>query len=146
LLLQATAAAEKAKAAVGQNASSLRSMTDRKDAMLSTLDHAKMQEAMNAAEERMTSTLGDTVPTVAEVQRKIDARLAKARARSELLASQVVDPDPAMLEVEQAQISAAAQARLSAMRVQLGLPLSVVSNEPRELPAPRVEQDKRATR
>src|SRR5262249_14677810 len=72
-VLQATAAAERAKAAVTQNAAAVRAATDRKDAMLSDLDHAKMQEAMNRAEERLSSTLGEHVPTVAEVQRKIDS-------------------------------------------------------------------------
>ena len=135
-VLQATAAAERAKTAVNQNAAALRAVTDRKDAMLSDLDHAKMQEAMNRAEERLSSTLGDYVPTVAEVQRKIDSRLARSRGRAELLAVQAVDSDPNLLEVERAQGSAAAQARLAALRADLGLP-AVALVAPLELPAPR---------
>jgi hypothetical protein len=138
VVLQATAAAERAKTAVNQNAAALRAAADRKDAMLSQLDRAKMQEAMNRAEERMSSTLGEHVPTVAEVQRKIDVRLARSRGRAELLAAQVADPDPYLVEVERARGTAAAQARLAALRTDLrtdlGLPALAA---PLELPAPR---------
>jgi phage shock protein A len=142
VVLQATAAAERAKSAVNQNATAVRAAADRKDAMLSDLDHAKMQEAMNRAEERLSSTLGEHVPTVAEVQRKIDTRLARSRGRAELLAAQVADPDPCLLEVERARGSAAAQARLAALRADLGLPAVTPALE---LPAPREAQRGEAT-
>jgi phage shock protein A len=123
MLLQATATAEKAKTAVTENAAELRKIMERKDAMLSQLDHAKLQEAMNASVARMTSTLGDHVPTVAEVQRKIDARLAFALGRSELPELQAAAAvDPHTVEVEQAMLSAARQDRLARVRADLGLP------------------------
>jgi phage shock protein A len=122
-VLEATDAAARAKSAVNQNAAAVGAMTGRKQQMLSQLEHAKMQEAANRAEERLSATLGEDVPTVAEVQRKIDARLARARGHAELLGSQApFAVDPAMVEVEQAQRGAAAQLRLSALRAQLGLP------------------------
>ena len=133
-VVQATASAESAKAAVAQNATALQATLDRRERMLSDLDQAKMHEAANRAEEQLSATLGDDVPTVAEVQTKIDARLAKARGHAELLATQAtLHVDPAMMEIEQAQRQAAAQTRLSALRDQLGLPSPSV---PLPLPLP----------
>ena len=76
-LLQATSAAEDAKAAVAQNSATLQKKLAEKEQLLSTLDQAQMQEAMNQATAQLTSTLGEDVPTFEEVRKKIDARLAR---------------------------------------------------------------------
>jgi phage shock protein A len=121
VVIDTTRAADGAKAAVAQNADALREMLERRERMLSDLERAKMQETANRAEEQISSTLGADVPTVAEVATKIQTRLARAQGRAELLAVRGNPIDPATIEIERAQRTAAAHARLDAMRDQLGL-------------------------
>ncbi len=97
-----------------QNAATLQKKLAEKEQLLSTLDQAKMQEALNKATAQLTSTLGDDVPTFNEVRKKIDDRLVRAegggaagRGRSARRSAR------AMLEVERAQANAEAQARVS---------------------------------
>jgi phage shock protein A len=136
-LLQATRAAEQAKGAVVQNATTLQSKLDEQERLLSVLDRAKMQEALNDARGQLDGALGDDVPTFAEVERKIHARNAVAQAKGELTALQAsAQVDPGLLEIESAQRSAEAQALLAQMAVRLGLPApgaSPASASPREL-------------
>jgi phage shock protein A len=121
-LLQATSAAEKAKAAVTQNSEMVRKKLAEREQLLSKLDQAKMQEAMNKAMVQLTSTIGDDVPTFEEVRHKIEWRLDKANGMAELTGAQMGSTmDARMLEVERAQMSAEAQARLSELRSELGL-------------------------
>jgi len=118
MLLETTKAAESAKAAVAQNSSALQQKLAEREKLLSDLDQAKMHEQMNAAMAQLNATVGDDVPTFEEVRRKIDARLAKAEGMADLTGTTV---DAHMLEVEQAQASAEAQARLSELRSELGI-------------------------
>ena len=121
-LLQASAAAEDAKAAVVRNAKELEQQLDDRERLLSVLDRAKMQEALNQAHEQLSALPGADVPTYAQVERKILSRQAVAEAKGELNAAQfAAGADPAMLEIEAAQRSAEAQAFLAQMRTQLGL-------------------------
>lgn len=117
-LLDASQASERAKAAVAQNAAALQKKFVEREQLLSQLDQAKMQEAMNTAMAQLSETVGEDVPSVEEVRTKIERRLARAQAASELSGTAV---DTKMLEVEQAQMSAEAQARLSELRSELGL-------------------------
>ncbi|MBM3673008.1 MAG: PspA/IM30 family protein [Actinobacteria bacterium] len=117
-LLEATQASEKAKAAVTQNSAALQKKLAEKEKLLSQLDQAKMQEQMNKAMATLNEAVGEEVPTFDEVRNKIEKRLAKAQATSDLTGASV---DTKMLEVEQAQMSAEAQARLSELRSELGL-------------------------
>ncbi len=66
----------------------------------------------------LTETVGDDVPTFNEVEEKIEARYAKAKASSEL---QDVTVESRVLEIEQATANIAAQSRLSELRTELGL-------------------------
>ena len=121
-LLQASAAAEDAKAAVVRNAKELEQQLDDRERLLSVLDRAKMQEALNQAHEQLSALPGADVPTYAQVERKILSRQAVAEAKGELNAAQfTAGADPAMLEIEAAQRTAEAQAFLAQMRTQLGL-------------------------
>ena len=121
-LLQASAAAGDAKAAVVRNAKELEQQLDDRERLLSVLDRAKMQEALNQAHEQLSMLPGADVPTYAQVERKILGRQAVAEAKGELNAAQfTAGVDPAMLEIEAAQRSAEAQAFLAQMRTQLGL-------------------------
>jgi phage shock protein A len=117
-LLDATAASERAKQAVAQNSSALQKKLAEREKLLSQLDQAKMQEQMTTAMTQLSETVGEEVPTFEEVRNKIEKRLAKAQASTELTGTGV---ESKMLEVEQAQASAEAQARLSELRSELGL-------------------------
>jgi phage shock protein A len=117
-LLDATTASEKAKQAVAQNSAALQKKLSEREQLLSQLDQAKMQEQMNKAMSQLSETVGDDVPTFDQVRDKIEKRLAKAQATTDLTG---VSVDTKMLEVEQAQASAESQARLSELRTELGL-------------------------
>ncbi|MBW3668535.1 MAG: PspA/IM30 family protein [Actinobacteria bacterium] len=118
LHLQTTEAADKAKAAVAQNAAALQKRLAERQKLLSQLDQAKMQEQMNKAMETLSETVGHDVPTVEEVRRKIEERYARAAGAAELHGESV---EGRMVEVEQAQLDSEAKARLSQIRSQLGL-------------------------
>jgi phage shock protein A len=117
-LLDATQQSEKAKQMVAQNSTALQKKLAEREKLLSQLDQAKMQEQMSKAMTQLSQTVGDDVPTFEQVRDKIEKRLAKAQATSDLTGATV---DTKMLEVEQAQASAEAQARLSELRSELGL-------------------------
>ncbi len=118
MVLNATEAADQAKSAVQQNSRLLQQRLAEKSKLLSQLDQAKMQEEMNAAMNQLQESVGDDVPTFNEVQAKIEARYAKAKAASELSEASV---ESRVLEVEQATANVEAQSRLSELRAELGL-------------------------
>lgn len=119
LVLQSAQAAEQAKASVAQNATLLQKKLVERQKLLSQLDQAKMQEQMNRSVASLSATVGEDVPTFAEVRDKIEIRYARAKGMSELTDEAVPNR---MLEVEQATMNAEAVARLDALRDQLGLP------------------------
>jgi phage shock protein A len=119
MVLESTQASDQAKAAVQQNSRLLQEKIAEKSKLLSQLDQAKMQEEMNSAMAQLTETVGGDVPSLAEVQEKIQARYAKAKAAAELSETSV---ESRVLEVEQATANVAAQSRLSELRAELGLP------------------------
>ena len=118
MVLESTAAADQAKAAVGQNSRLLQEKIAEKSKLLSQLEQAKMQEEMNVAMNQLNETVGDDVPTLKEVEEKIQVRYAKAKASSELAETSV---ESRVLEVEQATANVEAQGRLSELRAELGL-------------------------
>jgi phage shock protein A len=136
MVLESTEAADQAKAAVSQNSRQLQTRIAEKSKLLSQLEQAKMQEEMNSAMTQLNETVGDDVPTLNEVQQKIEARYAKAKASSELNESTV---EASILEVEQATANVEAQGRLSQLRAELGLD-SAASAAPAAAAAPQVEQ------
>jgi phage shock protein A len=118
MVLDSTQAADQAKAAVAQNSRILQEKIAEKSKLLSQLEQAKMQEEMNVAMTQLNETVGDDVPTLKEVEEKIQVRYAKAKASSELAESSV---ESRVLEVEQATANIEAQGRLSELRAELGL-------------------------
>jgi len=120
LVLQSAQAAEQAKAAVAQNATLLQKKLVERQKLLSQLDQAKMQEQMNRSVASLSATVGEDVPTFAEVRDKIEVRYARAKGMAELGEEAVPNR---MLEVEQATMNAEAVARLDALREQMGLPM-----------------------
>jgi phage shock protein A len=119
LVLQASQAAEQAKAAVAQNAQALQRKLAERQKLMSQLDQARMQEQVNTAMSTLGESVGQDVPSFAEVRDKIEARYARARAAAELGEQSV---ETHMLEVEQAAKNIEAHARLAQIREQLGLP------------------------
>ena len=79
-LLQATSAAEGAKAAVIQNSMIVQKKLAEREQLLSTLDQAHMQETLNKAMQTLTSTIGDDVPTFEEVRKKVTGASPGRRA------------------------------------------------------------------
>ena len=117
-VLDATSAADQAKAAVQQNSRMLQEKLAEKQKLLSQLEQAKMQEQMGKAMSQLQETVGDDVPTLDEVREKIEARYAKAKATTELQETSV---ETRVLEIEQATANVEAQDRLSQLRAELGL-------------------------
>jgi phage shock protein A len=128
-LLDATRASEQAKSAVTQNSAAVQKKLAEREQLLSQLDQARMHEQMNTAMNQLSEAVGEDVPTFEEVRIKIERRLARAQAASELSGTSV---DAKMLEVEQAQLSAEAQARLGSLRAELGLRAPPMLNAPEE--------------
>lgn len=118
MVLESTQAADQAKAAVQQNSRLLQDKIAEKSKLLSQLEQAKMQEEMNEAMAQLNETVGDDVPTLAEVEEKIQVRYAKAKAAAELGEASV---ESRVLEIEEATANVEAQSRLSELRVELGL-------------------------
>ena len=129
MVLESTEAADQAKAAVQQNSRLLQEKIAEKSKLLSQLEQAKMQEEMNEAMAQLNETVGDDVPTLKEVEEKIQARYAKAKASAEL---SEVSVESRVLEIEQATANVEAQSRLSQLRCELGLDSGTAS-------APQVE-------
>jgi phage shock protein A len=143
LSLQSAQASDQAKAAVTQNSTVLQKKLAEKQRLLSQLDQAKMQEQLNTTMASLSETVGQDVPTLAEVQQKIEQRYAKASAAAELEGTGV---ESKMLEVETAAMNSEAQARLEQIRSQLGLatetavdPTPVAQTEQTPQPAPQPE-------
>ncbi len=118
LVMESTQAADQAKAAVQQNSRLLQTKIADKSKLLSQIEQAKMQEEMNAAMTQLNATVGDDVPTLGEVEMKIQARYAKAKAASELGGLSV---ESRILEVEQATANLETHDRISQLRSELGL-------------------------
>ena len=118
MVMDATQASDQAKAAVAQNGRLLQEKLAQKNKLLSQLEQSRMQEEMNKAMSQLNETVGDDVPSLKEVQDKIEARYAKAKAMSEL---GEVTVENRILEIEQATANVEAQSRLSQLRNELGL-------------------------
>ncbi len=119
LHLQATEAADQAKAALRQNAALLQKRLGERQALLGKLDQARMQETVNAAYNTLNESVGDDVPSFDEVRQKIEARYAKALAVAELTESKT---DSSALEIEEAARNVQARQRLDQIKSDLGLP------------------------
>ncbi len=118
MVMESTQASDAAKAAVAQNSRILQEKLAQKSKLLSQLEQAKMQEEMTTAMKQLNETVGDDVPTLKEVEEKIQARYAKAKAASELEGDSV---ESSVLEIEQATANVEAQGKLSQLRAELGL-------------------------
>jgi phage shock protein A len=110
--------AETAKEAVQTNAMNLQELSAKRMEMLGSLEQAKMQESVNAAVEAMSSGVTDELPSLDQVERKIDQRKAEAMARAEL---REATPEGAEAELRKAINMTEADAKLDELREELGL-------------------------
>ncbi len=133
MVIEATQASDQAKAAVAQNSRILQQRLGEKNKLLSQLEQARMQEEMNSAMAQLNEGIGDDVPSLAQVQEKIEARYAKAMATAELSETTV---QSRILEIEQATANLEAQGRLTQLRQELGL---AAAPEPAALEEPKPE-------
>lgn len=110
--------AEKAKEAVQTNAMNLQELSARRMEMLGSLEQAKMQESVNAAVEAMSSGVTDEMPSLDQVEQKIEQRKAEAMAKAEL---REATPEGAEAELRRAVNATEAEAKLDELRAELGL-------------------------
>ena len=118
LHFEATESSEQAKAAVAQNRVALEQKLVEQEKLLGQIDQAAMQEQMNEARRSLSETVGEDAPSLDEVRKKIETRYAKAKGMAELTDDSV---ETRMIEVEQATRNTEANARLDAMRTNLGI-------------------------
>lgn len=110
--------AQTAKEAVQSNAMNLQELSARRMEMLGTLEQAKMQESVNAAVEAMSSGVTDEMPSLHQVEQKIEQRKAEAMAKAEL---REATPEGAEVELRKAINETEAEAKLDELRAELGL-------------------------
>jgi len=118
LHLQATQSSDEAKRAVSQNSTKLQERLSERQKLLSQLDQAKMKEQMNDALTSLNEQVGGDTPSLEQVREKIEGRLAKAEAASDLNASST---EGRMAEIEAAAHNSQAKARLEELKSQLGV-------------------------
>ena len=114
----ALAQAETAKEAVQTNAMNLQELSAKRMEMLGSLQQAKMQESVNSAVEAMSSGVTDEMPSLDQVETKIEQRKAEAMARAEL---HEATPEGAEAELRKAINTTEAEAKLDELRAELGL-------------------------
>jgi len=110
--------AEEAKEAVQTNAMSLQELSARRMEMLGSLEQAKMQETVNSAVEAMSRGVTDDMPSLDQVETKIEQRKAEAMAKAEL---REATPEGAEAELRKAINTTEADAKLDELRAELGL-------------------------
>jgi len=110
--------AEAAKKAVQTNAMNLQELSAKRMEMLGTLQQAKMQESVNSAVESMSAGVSDDMPSLEQVETKIEQRKAEAMAKAEL---REATPEGAEAELRQAINTTQADAKLDELRAELGL-------------------------
>lgn len=110
--------ADEAKEAVQTNAMNLQELSAKRMEMLGTLQQAKMQESVNAAVEAMSTGVTDEMPSLDQVEQKIEQRKAEAMARAEL---REATPEGAEAELRRAINTTEAEVKLDELRAELGL-------------------------
>mgnify|MGYP002624477123 CR=1 FL=1 len=110
--------AEQAKEAVQSHAMKLQELSARRMELLGSLEQAKMQETVNEAVSSISASVDDSVPTLDEVENKIEQRKAEAMAKAEL---HEATPEGAEAELRREIDMAQADEKLSELKAELGL-------------------------
>ena len=129
--------ADNAKAAVQANAARLQELTAKQMQLLGALEQAKMQESVNAAVQSMSATMDDSMPSLEDVQNKIEKRQAQAMGQAEVFD---VTPEGGEVELRQAMNEAQADAKLEELKAELGL-----TDDGAATPAPEAEGEASGT-
>lgn len=117
-LLEATAAADRAREALATSAARLQEQLAERSRLAGKLDEIDMQEQLEATMRQLEGTPGGDTPTLAEVRERIDQQHAEVKARAELADTSV---DRRIAELEAAVAGDAARSRLGELRDELGL-------------------------
>jgi phage shock protein A len=112
------AQADQAKQAVQTNAMKLQELSAKRMELLGSLEQAKMQETVNEAVSSISTSVDDSVPTLDEVEAKIERRKAEAMARTEL---HEATPEGAEAELRRDVDMAQADRKLEELKSELGL-------------------------
>lgn len=110
--------ADEAKSAVQANAARLQELSAKQMELLGALEQAKMQESVNEAVQSMSATLDDELPSLEDVENKIEKRKAQAMAKAEIFDA---TPEGGEAELRQAMNEAQADAKLEELKAELGL-------------------------
>jgi phage shock protein A len=110
--------ADQAKTAVQTNAMKLQELSAKRMELVGSLEQAKMQETVNEAVSSISSSVDDSVPSLDEVENKIERRKAEAMAKAEL---HEVTPEGAEAELRKEIDMAQADEKLSELKAELGL-------------------------
>ena len=114
----ASTQADKAKAAVQQNAMRVSELAAKRMELLGSLEAAKMQESVNKAVDAMSNMPDYEMPSLEKVEEKIEARKAEAMAKAEL---REATPEGSELELKEAINMVQADAKLEELKAELGL-------------------------
>lgn len=110
--------AEQAKQAVSANAMKLQELSAKRMELLGSLEQAKMQETVNEAVSSISSTVDDSVPSLDQVEEKIERRKAEAMASAEL---HEATPEGAEAELRREVDMDQADEKLAELKAELGL-------------------------
>jgi phage shock protein A len=110
--------ADQAKSAVQANAMKLQELSAKQMELVGSLEQAKMQETVNEAVSSISSAVDDSVPSLDEVENKIEQRKAEAMAKAEL---HEVTPEGAEAELRKEVDMAQADQKLSELKAELGI-------------------------
>ena len=126
-----------AKSAVQANAGRLQELSAKQMELLGALQQAKMQESVNAAVQSMSATMDDSLPSLEDVENKIEKRKAQAMGQAEVFD---VTPEGGEVELRQAMNEAQADAKLEELKAELGL-----TDDGAATPAPEAEGETSGT-
>ncbi|MEX2627814.1 MAG: PspA/IM30 family protein [Ilumatobacteraceae bacterium] len=118
LVIETTRAVDQAKAAMAEDADALREQIVRAARQVEQADQAAMATSISEVLAQLDATVGDDVPSTADVERRIKLRRTRARAAAEPGGRPVEAHDP---EIDAAADDPVAAERLLALRDELGL-------------------------
>lgn len=115
-VLNAASAAQMAKQQVDDHAAKVHADISRKNKLLGKLAQAKMQETLGQLKTSMSSLAIDDVPTLDEVEDKINNRFAMASGQVEIASGGV---ENRLAELDRATRSSGVQERLAALKAEM---------------------------
>lgn len=110
--------AELAKKQVSDNALRLKQLSAKRMELVGKLQQAKMQENVNKTLEKLNRPMESDGPSFTEIEDKINKRMASASAKAELESDSI---EGAQRELEAASVDLAGNARLDALKAELGM-------------------------